>query len=159
MVEEIEAPEGYKLPEKENDRKYYFKVGEGKDIIISIENKKESGGGGGGTVVPKPDPDKPVDPNKPDKPDKPVDPNKPDKPDKPVDPNKPDNPNDSGNPSKPNKPSIISKIPKTGDSAQLLATGAVFVGAGAGLFAIRRNNKKTITRSGRRSRKNRRKRK
>ncbi|WP_300276227.1 MSCRAMM family protein, partial [Peptacetobacter sp.] len=189
MVEEIEAPEGYKLPEKENDRKYYFKVGEGKDIIISIENKKESGGGGGGTVVPKPDPDpdkpvnpdkpdkpdkpvdpdkpdkpdKPVDPNKPDKPDKPVDPNKPDKPDKPVDPNKPDkpdkpedpnkpdkpdkpedpnkpdkpdkpvdpnkpdNPNDSGNPSKPNKPSIISKIPKTGDSAQLLATGAVFV--------------------------------
>ncbi|WP_300279686.1 MSCRAMM family protein, partial [Peptacetobacter sp.] len=152
-LEETKTLDGYVLPNKE-DRKFYFDVTENtKDKIkFKVENKTPEEVIPPGPVDPDPDkpvnpdkpdkPDKPVDPDKPDKPDKPVDPNKPDKPDKPEDPNKPDkpdkpedpnkpnkpdNPNDSGNPSKPNKPSIISKIPKTGDSAQLLATGAVFV--------------------------------
>ncbi|WP_285398950.1 collagen binding domain-containing protein [Lysinibacillus sp. fls2-241-R2A-57] len=72
-----------------------------KDTCSAIVKPSSTGGGGGGWT---PDPEKPVDPNKPNPdPGKPVDPNKPNPdPGKPVDPNKP-NP-DPGKPVDPNKP-------------------------------------------------------
>ena len=186
-VEEIKAPEGYKLPEKNEDRKHYFEISRNDkellNIILTVENSKN--GTGGGTITPNPDPDKPVNPENPDKPtdpDKPVNPENPDKPtdpdkpvnpenpDKPTDPDKPVNPENPDKPTNPDKPvnpndggnsggsSIISKLPKTGDTASIGFATVAFIGAGTGLVAIRRNNKKTITRSGRRSRRNRRKR-
>ena len=188
--EEIKAPEGYKLPEQEEDRKYYFEInGEDKNSInITVENSKD-GTGGGGTITPDPDkPDKPdpenPDPDKPGKPnpenpdpDKPGKPNPenpdPDKPDKPgpenPDPDKPDKPDpENPDPDKPGKPnpenpgtdkpnkndgnSIISKLPKTGDAASLGLASIAFVGAGTGLYAIRKKNQIPMKRNSRRRR-------
>ncbi|KOP77894.1 hypothetical protein AMS59_14755 [Lysinibacillus sp. FJAT-14745] len=75
-----------------------------KDTCSAIVKPSSTGGGGGGGGGWTPDPEKPVDPNKPNPdPGKPVDPNKPNPdPGKPVDPNKP-NP-DPGKPVDPNKP-------------------------------------------------------
>ena len=213
--EEIESPDGYSLPENQEDKKHYFEIsGDNQSTLnveLTVENIKD--GIGGGTITPTPDPDKPEkpepeipDPEKPEKPEpetpdpekpepeipdpekpeKPEletpDPNKPEKPElETPDPNKPENqepgspdqnkpekpepgnpgPNkpekpepENTNPDKPENP-ILSKLPKTGDMSSLGLASVTFIGAGTGLYALRKN-KRPMKRNSRR-RRNRRK--
>ena len=120
---EIEAPEGYQLPDNPETR---FAVTTDKQVVeVEIVNVKVGSGGPGDPIDPD-NPDNPDNPGNPDKPGNPGNPIGPGKPGKPTDTGKPDNPIDPGklvkstgpdNPDNPDK--SAAHVPQTGDGASL----------------------------------------
>ncbi len=117
---EIEAPEGYQLPDNPETR---FAVTTDKQVVeVEIVNVKVGSGGPGDPIDPD-NPDNPDNPGNPDKPGNPGNPIGPGKPGKPTDTGKPDNPIDPGKlvkstgPDNPDKPAA--HVPQTGDGASL----------------------------------------
>lgn len=92
---ETKAPNGYQL---DRNKKHEFEIKDGESTVIKVGNKIRTGGGGGGGTPP--EPEEPIDPNKPVDPE---DPNKPIDTNKPVDPNNPTKPVDPNNPNQPGK--------------------------------------------------------